>query len=251
MCCSSSSWTGSFDVVNINTGNGWSQKSNGFIAPITGIYYFSFSFGANASKAVWGNIYVGTYTFCDNRGPGILNTELYSRGCLIHVEAGVIVRAMTRSENSTVYNSTYNEASFKGFLYSPVQELSVAWSVHYNSSFNGFTGTVQFPLVLVNSRNVWSTMGNNVTIPIAGTYYIELVAEVNGYLDMQLKLNGVKLLSRIWFTFNEPTAFITRSRSLLIKCDVNDILSVTCSSCRISGASYGGISFQGIFLFST
>jgi hypothetical protein len=214
------------------------------MAPVTGTYYFSYSLGSTG--LVWFNIIVGTKRYCDNEiytyhGNGL---DVASRGCLLALTAGSTAKMY-------VYNSALNGMStFRGFLYSPARSDPVAWSIHANGSFNIASGPVPFDTVVVNSGLVWQAATYTVSVPITGTYYIELVGQsYSGYMDMRLTQNGATVLSRLWTAFT--ATLVTRSRSILAVLSAGDTLVVNCVNCTLTGDGYGGLSFQGILLFST
>ena len=240
-------FTGKFDVVSINIGNGWSPSANVFIAPVTGIYYFSFSFGIAPRKMVAGYINYGS-TACESEvfDSELTNLDLASRGCLLEVTAGMSVAANT----SQVGDSSYNETSFKGFFYSPILGNSAAWSVHNTGVVKSYV-QVEFPVVFVNIGITWSPSANSVTISTAGTYYVEMVGQTSasGTIDMQLVRNKIAVIARLANTLKSNN--VTRSRSVLIYLNAGDKLTVQCSNCLMSGDNKSGISFQGILLLAS
>jgi hypothetical protein len=237
-------FTGTFENIVLNIGNGWSVAGQFFMAPVTGTYYFSYSSGSTGY--VWLTIIVGSTQYCDNEiytyhGNGL---DVASRGCLLALTAGSTAKMY-------VYTSALNGMStFRGFLYSPAQGDPVAWSVHASGSFNIASGPVPFDTVVVNSGLVWQAASYTVSIPITGTYYIELVGQQNyGNIDMRLTQNGATVLSRLWTAYGNR--WVTRSRSILAVLSAGDTLVVNCVNCALTGDGHGGLSFQGILLFST
>ena len=247
MYCSTTQFTGKFDVVSINIGNGWSPSANAFIAPVTGIYYFSFSIGIAPRMTVTGKINIGS-DFCEGKvfDSELTNLDLASRGCLLEVTAGNSVTVITNEDG----DSSYNETSFKGFFYSPTLGNSAAWSVHNNDEVNG-DGTVEFPTVFVNIGITWSPSANSVTISTAGTYYVEMVGQTGfaGTIDMRLTLNKKTVISRLANVLKSN--YVTRSRSVLVYLNAGAVLTVQCNNCFMDLNFYCGISFQGILLFAS
>ena len=246
--CSTNVFNGTFDKVSINIGNGWSPSRNEFVAPVTGIYYFSFSIGVSAGHRIRGYVKYGT-NFCTNNGQAnsVYDSDIASRGCLLSVTSGAKITAEVASYNEDG-DSSYYQTSFKGFLYSPVQGKSAAWSVHNNEIFSG-TAVVIFPLILVTYGITWKLNDNSVVISTAGTYYVEIVGQTQSSLiDMRLILNKNTVLLRLLSLFTSYV--VTRSRSALVYLNAGAELAVQCSNCGMTGTRVGGISFQGILLFT-
>ena len=247
MHCSTYWFTGTYDVVSINLGNGWSPSINGFIAPVTGIYYFSVSFGVPAGGGIDSFLTVESSNVCsiDGYNSDGLGVDVYSSGCLVNVTSG-------ESVTITIYGvgySAYGETSFRGFLYSLEQDkTTIAWSVQKQDNNQDFTGVLSYDFIRVNVGGAWSKTNNKVVIPTSGTYYVEIVGTTfGGTFDMQLKLFETTVLSRLLFMYDTSLPWVTRSRSVLVNLKVGDLLTVGCSSCSLYGSK---TSFQGIMLHS-
>ena len=141
---------GIFDMIIINIMNDWSPSINGFIAPVKGIYYFSFSFGIPAAQKVWNQISNGSNLLCESTLYDVRdNLDFMSRSCVLSVTSGATFKAISQEHDNT--NSSYYETSFRGFLYnSSVLGYSAAWSVHNSGSVVG-TSVVSFPTILVST----------------------------------------------------------------------------------------------------
>ena len=246
-----------FDIVNINIGNGWSPSSKCFVAPVTGAYYFSYSFGTIAANQLWYHMRISNNNtkFCDfelapdDKPSKINGADVGSRGCLISLNAGNSVY-VTSVNNYANAMSSYGETSFRGFLYSPKQGISAAWSVCSNAGELTVSGLLQFEVVYVNT-GVWSPLSNSVTITTAGTYYVEIGSQnyYGGNTDMQLIANGNRVILRLVIS-QSYCSFIIRSRSSVVQLIPGDVLTVLCTSCDMSGDNAGGIYFQGILLMA-
>ena len=215
--CWQSKFVGTFDIVSINRGNGWSPSSNAFIAPVTGIYYFSFSFGVQPNQGgLWGYIQIGSTIVCSSAvlDTDLVGLDLSSRGCLLSVKSGDLIKAISHNSMS---DSSYAETTFKGFLYSPLGDVSVAWSIHSSGNIHG-SGFIAFEQVFINLGGAWSNTSHSVTIPATGTYYIEMVGQTNdGIIYMSLMLNGDTVLLTLAHLHRSHS--VTRSRSVLANCD--------------------------------
>ena len=240
-------FSGTYENVVINVGGGWVASSNQFIAPVAGIYYFSYSAAAAPSTSVWMQLVINWATYvCDNEvyNSNRQGLDFSSRGCLVNLGqySTVVIKVYASGYSS------YGQATFRGFLYSPVQGTQVAWSVHIDSSYFG-TGTVTFSKVLVNVGSAWQTSTYSVNIPTTGLYYMEIAGQTNsGPIDMSIILNSSTTLSRVWFALTS-TNYITRSRSVLAYLKSGDKLNVYCQSCGLTGEGASGISFQGLLLY--
>jgi hypothetical protein len=245
---SSAAAAGTFDNVILNIGNAWSPADQNFKAPVTGVYYFSYSGGSSVSNAVWMDIAVNmAYMYCDSEIYLMYSGhDMASRGCLLSLAAGNSVSVCSWM----VSDSSLSQSTFRGFLYSPINPAdAVAWSVHYSGIVSGFSGPFPFDTVFANTGMAWQAATYTVSIPIAGVYYIEMVLQPSGVVDMQLTLNGATVLSRIYLAY--ASSYLTRSRSVLIQLSANDELICNCFDSSITGDGATGVSFQGILLVAS
>lgn len=244
---SSGTFSGTFDKVLYNIGNGWVVNNNNFKAPQTGLYYLSYSAGGLGTGTKM-FLRVGSNYYCENdMYEAISGMDMISRGCFLSLNSANTVTVYTLVNG----DSTYGEASFKGFLYSPLAGNPVAWSVHTSSYLNPFNGIIPYNLVFVNTPNtVWRSSTYTAVIPATGTgiYYMEIVSySMQGGIDMEIMLNGNTLLTRLLLAFWSRAT--TRSRSTLAHLNGADQLHVMCYNCHMDGAGYTAISFQGFLLF--
>jgi hypothetical protein len=175
-----------FDRVLINVGNAWSTVNNTFRAPYDGNYFLSYATGAptgSATMAIYlmlnGTEVGGTYVE-DN----LHKHYIISRGAtMLQLSANDVVTY--QSFNTGNYGSTDGLINAQGFLYSPLggAAAAVAWGVG-NPVNSGVTKgpmtVVPFATINVNLRVVWNTTTNTATIPVAGTYFIDLTAFLYG-----------------------------------------------------------------------
>jgi hypothetical protein len=80
------------------------------------------------------------------------------------------------------YGSTDGLINAQGFLYSPLggAAAAVAWGVNAPAFTVGPVTAVPFNTINVNLQGVWNATTNTVTIPVAGTYFIDLSALLYG-----------------------------------------------------------------------
>ena len=248
MYCSTTSFTGTFDVIVVNVGSGWISASNSFSAPITGTYYLSYSWGSPAGSAAYIDLLSAGLYYCDsvNYETNKKGLEISSRGCLLNMNSGATIKLAVRTGS---VDSSYGQTTFRGFLYAPIQGTKIAWSVHLDGTYLGATGYIPLSVVYLNVGNAWNTGTYRATIPTTGTYYLEIVTQLyNGPVDMRIMLNFGSSLARIylgWTNFN----WITRSCSVIVYLKVGDFLTVNVFSSGFSGNLQQGTSFQGFLLY--
>jgi hypothetical protein len=169
-----------FDRVLVNVGNAWSTVNNAFTAPYDGNYFFSFATGAPTGSSavsiflVVGSSYCGAAYINDT----IHNGSIMARGAaMLQLPANTVVICVSNGAGN--YGSTDGLISAQGFLYSPLggAAAAVAWGVMGPSSP---VTILPFTTVNVNLQGVWDTTTNKVTIPVAGTYFIDLTAVLAG-----------------------------------------------------------------------
>jgi hypothetical protein len=83
------------------------------------------------------------------------------------------------------YGSTDGLINAQGFLYSPLggAAAAVAWCVKNLDKFLRFdlVTVLKSNVFNVNLQGVWNTTTGTVTIPVAGTYFIDLTTAPQGY----------------------------------------------------------------------
>jgi hypothetical protein len=181
------STTVTFDRVLINVGNAWSTVNNTFRAPYDGNYFFSFAISAPAATNTQLTIDV---MLSGTAGPvstayvrdNIHNNYIMARGATtLQLSANAVVTYKSNAAGN--YGSTDGLVNAQGFLYSPLggAAAAVAWGVAYPTATLGPVTVVPFGTVNVNLQGVWNTTTNTVTIPVAGTYFIDLTAGLRGF----------------------------------------------------------------------
>ena len=258
----------SFNNVNINIGSGWARYSQKFIVNITGLYYFTFSISIKASENNKNfTAYLNTSNhniYCTVKFSGQSHytefvMDTLNRGCLLLLNETDEVSLAIANED-VVYTLPCGVTSFRGFLYSPLHNVKVAWSVHNSSNLVKTLkkNTLHLTEVLVNTNGVWNTTTNSIGITISGVYYLEIVgssAEGNSEnefesIDMCVMKNSSTPLLLLRFAFNKSQ--VTRSNSAIARLQVGDKLTVTSmnSGVVMSGFNMQGISFQGFLLYT-
>ncbi len=139
-------------------------------------------------------------------------------------------------------------SSFKGFLYSPIHGVKVAWAAHSVAASGGVNVIMTFPYVYVNVGNAWQTSTNqSAVIPVAGTYYVVIGAtqQPNSGAQMSLYKNGIQTCLS-WLKNSLTTnAVVSREAAFMLQLKVGDTLAASVTSGYYQGFS----SFEGFLLY--
>ena len=246
--------TGKVDYTNtlVNVGNAWNPTIDTFIAPRSGIYVFSVSYGVQASQSCNLLIYVN-----DVMAYEMINTDTVhngydtlSRTFAVSLLVNNTVYAFLN--NGVMYSDNAYQTSFAGFLYEPLNERKVIWSVYRTNTVNGQYNPFPFDAVDINIGNGWNSATNVFVAPYAGVYQLHLTATsyVGSHIDFRLYWNNVAY-ANINSTTTNYNGFITRSRAIMIDAAVGDIFFITTSSSTyLFSHSHKLISFTGFLISS-
>ena len=133
-----------FDFSHVNTGQCWNETTDSFTAPITGIYILSFSIVTTIKEA--------QVHFVINRNVSGPYHEPSRESCVISMTESTLKtfccsKVLKLGLGDTVYielseehfwnhsKQIYEQASFKGFLYAPTKQISIAWYVKNTNNF--------------------------------------------------------------------------------------------------------------------
>ena len=223
-----------YNRIIVNEGNAWKSLNNSFIAPITGVYIFSYTAPSNASNECKISLYVNSVAtrwvcLCESSHNDVEYTRV-----LAVVSLNVCDKVSFRVASNILYSDDHLLMSAQGFYYQPITNRRVAWSVNKGQcgEFYGPITYLPYPVVSVNVGNVWNGNDNKVYISTAGTYFIDLNSFFcgsayggNGNLKIQVMLNGQSI---IYIAIPSSITFcINRSRSVLYKLKSGDALWVT------------------------
>ena len=219
-----------FDDILVNSGQCWNKTSYNFIAPVDGIYIFSFSAITTIAQNVKNDVVLVI------EGKKIVNlsicktSKIFSHSSVYTMCCSTVLM-LTR--DNYVYirwefypnNDRYEQASFKGFLYAPPNNVSVAWSVSTRRHFSKLNFSdqldVAFTKVIVNVGRVFKENDTNkVIIPINGVYYVTVSACQPRDATIVLLVNGKKQMEIISFDY------ITQERSFLLHLTTGTSLSL-------------------------
>ena len=261
-------FTGKFEIIHLNHGNGWISDSNHFKVPEDGIYYISANIGVKSRNLLGAYFSFGDKEFCtlhlyDTHHPDI---DIASRGCLHYFNRGQTIALNFSDGTASSVETKFGLTSLSGFLYSSSNSAFPAWSLQTRSKSSvvklsklnkywKFTNSVTDPL------EIWDEQNNLIIIPLSGVYFIEIVGTTasgnckrsNYYcsFDLGVVKNNYTVLTRLQFLWS--ASWITRSRSLVARLKYKDTLGVV----RLSKDHVMGydehvqeISFYGFLLYS-
>ena len=121
----------SFDKLIINVGNSYDVCNYQFVAPVSGIYFFSWSsasvantihniyFQVNGVTTSWRFIYGGYFNGSDTS----------SQSILLPLNSGDIAKLFLAS--GSFYSNINYPTAFKGFLYNPKHGQNIAWTLSF------------------------------------------------------------------------------------------------------------------------
>jgi hypothetical protein len=98
-----------------------------------------------------------------------------------------------KSNELGCYSGADGLVNVQGFFYSPLGSAAaaVAWGVALKSgSVKGPTTVVAFTTTNFKLQNAWNPTTNKVTIPVSGTYFVDLSARPIGSANSRSAVNG-------------------------------------------------------------
>lgn len=129
--------------------------------------------------------------------------------------------------------------------------MTVAWSVHNDGRMEGSGARIPYPIVYINlPPSVWDVDGSNAIMPVDGTYYMEIIGELDcmvpSTMDMRLMLNEQVILARV--VFGHPSFYVSRGRSIIVHLTAGSMLTVAYENSQVGGGTKSGLSFMGFLL---
>ena len=221
-----------FDRLVVNEGNGYSILTNTFVVPLDGSYFFSVVTPNGAHLTVNNNI-----VLCVCLCASVLGSAISSgrASVMMTLNKGDVVRVKALAVGSNIISNQDGLTSFRGFLYSPLSQQQVAWSVARvvgSSSYSGPINYLPHNIVYTNINNPWLSVFNKVIIPVSGSYLIDMTSYLcgtawggDGNSEINVMLNG----SPIIIIRLSPATFancVSRSRSSIVKLKTGDELQV-------------------------
>ena len=153
--------------------------------------------------------------------------------------------------------------SFKGYMYAPLHQLPVAWSVHatnnefpvtcdaHTDDFCRKIANITFNKISVNVGGVWSSMTNEAIIPVRGLYYVTFVLlYADGNLEASLFVNDLATTSIVKTTCDIVGCLMTRERAVLLSLAEKDVVTVKIIKGTIATFRFQfPTSFAGILIY--
>ena len=240
-----------FSEAVLNLGKGWTATGSSefnFVVPIQGYYYFSYSLGVPLNTTVVVALVSEVSTYCKGQlnNTFVNGTDIVSRGCFVHMNVNEIINMKIISFSGQATSLINNgDTSFRGFLYLTDVYHNIAWSVHADSLVVK-DSVISFPNILINEGGAWNSIINQITVPISGTYYIEIVA-TGVRCDLVLLLNNVTSLLRLTF-ITDGVVSVTRSRTTIVDLNWSDKLGISSKTDSTFIVSFP-ISFYGFKIY--
>ena len=172
----------------------------------------------------------------------LLDRDLISRSVVLSLQQNDTVTLSAAYIMMSIKDKSF-WLSFKGFMYAPLHQLSVAWSAHVtnNEDANGaaicdypplldicrIIANITFTKISVNAGDVWSSTTNGAIIPVRGFYYITFVlASTKCHLEASLFVNDSASTSIAKTACGTSSYLITRERAVLLSLAEKDIITV-------------------------
>ena len=221
-----------FDIVNVDSYNGWNKSSNAYVVQVPGVYVISYSFAASANQNSFVELYI-TQSFIAGlfiSGTTRNGIEMLSRTLLVSVIEGDQIRAVLNSNFSGIYSDIRYQTSMKGFLYKPYRSVPISWCVVWDDVSTIIAGPIDpvaFNIVFVNQGSGWDEALNRFTTPLSGVYYIQLTAGIasENPTKMELLVNGFPVIN-VYRQFTSHSDRDTRSKAVIIRLQLGDELRV-------------------------
>ena len=243
-----------FDIVLTDTFKRWNIQSGEYVTPLTGVYFIAITTGAVKGTGHQVLLRVGglnqfglSLTSSSHNG-----TDLLSRSGLIQVNnenSPLSLVLLSSTSSAAVMGDARYQTSLMGFRYEPTEDRTAAWSVYRSASITGPIDRLPFDTVLINIDGVWNSQYHYGVITMPGVYYLTISACMAAYtqLDMRLALNSTSYPARLFRNATQHNGLDTRSRAMLLRLVVGDIIYVELvssgqvySDSRIRQTSFSG-----------
>ena len=224
-----------FDVINIDTHNGWNRSRNTYSVKVSGLYVISYSLAAVVGNELFVPLQVNQNTVAEirsfiggsNVGDGI---EILSKTLVLRLNETDHIAAVLCQHNGRIYSDIRCPTSMKGFLYKPYQGKPVSWRVvimQVDLCTSGLLDPVKFDEVFVNDGSGWNETSNSFVAPLPGVYYLQISA---GMCDdkptkMELMVNGYPKIN-VYRQFTKEIFWDTRSRAVILRLLPGDKLHI-------------------------
>ena len=232
-----------FDIVLVNSRKCWNDAQSTFTAPVEGVYIFSFSAtitsGSINSLIILHKMQRHVTEPKQNSTVSIIplcSAYLSESNVDVISVSGSAMVMMAVNDFVFIFSNTLNnyiQVSFKGFLYSPANNLFIAWSTRFDWNISR---EIQFD---VNNRveivfsdivlNIGNVIRNNdkskMILPIDGIYYITCkTSEMLPAVSIIMLVNRKKS-NQVLISGNTAKSNLSHEQSFVSKHAANDILS--------------------------
>ena len=222
-----------FDMIFVDTHNGWSKSLNAYVVQVPGVYVVSYSLALNEKDYPYMKLEVNDKLlnglhFGSRQSNGI---DILSRTVLTDLKGGDNLASNLHGEYGGAYSDSHYQTSLKGFLYSPHRIAPISWCVllnaHDNIVANTLTDPLQFDNVLINQGFGWNKMTNRFITPSSGVYYVQLTAGICPHqpTKMELLANGFPYVN-VYRQISSHEGCDTRSRAVIIQLQQGDELRI-------------------------
>ena len=224
-----------FDFILVNTGQCWNEITDSFTAPATDIYILNFSTVTTIMNALVHLVISRNISDLYNKevrewyyyaGMEINTLKTHSCNAMLKFGQGdsVYIEWFEGPYFSNMYK-TFNQASFKGFLYAPTDQISIAWYARVQvGRYIDILKDLVFDDVLVNIGEVFkSNDTSKVFIPKSGIYNVIFKTyKLPKDFAVALFVNGSKNLK-----IRSSNSFLdSLERSILLQLEAGTCLSL-------------------------
>ena len=247
-----------FDIINIDTHNGWNKTLNAYTVQVAGVYVISYSVAANSNQAPYVKLVINNAVLVNAihfESTGRNGIETTSRTVLTTTEQGDNLAINSYSGWGGLYSDVYCQTSMKGFLYKPFLSAPISWCIikatPVNIIINGPVDPLTFDTILVNQGFGWNGVTNRFITPSAGIYYIHLTAGIGATkpTNMVLLVNGSPIVN-VYRQFTSHLGYDVRSRAAILRLRQNDELRISLlSGYYLETNTNGYIGFGGFRLY--
>ncbi len=216
-----------YDVINVDTHNGYNATTGQYTVPVSGNYFISILSAANenSNSTHYVNLFVGSSSVTiqymyDTRHWGV---DSLSSSIMVGLNLGD--RLYASLGNGPVYSDIRYQTALLGFLYQPIGIVPLSWSVACEQSYVGQVDPVPFDVVFVNQGQGWDIVANTYTVIADGVYYIDITAGMvaNFPTKLELLVNGV-VQTNILRESSNHNNIDTRSRSIILRLTQNQVV---------------------------
>ena len=229
--------TVNFGEIIENEGHLFVKNSKYFMTKERGTYIYSINLDMSSTRLrlTINNETIKTLCACIN-AYGFIVSSSRAIG-MVTLNENDVIQLETKQDLISIHSSAMKVTIiFTCFLYSPVSNIYVAWSVvaGIKGIYSGPLDCQSFDIIFINLQNPWKADTSRAVIPVAGIYFVDLTAylcgaflpkEGDGNPEKQILLNGRPIVI-VRFRNATFSGCLTRSRTTIVKLDLRDELRV-------------------------